>query len=137
MSSQEKIKLLVDEVIEAFSNVAYPGDDKLVYDNSPEHLECADVASLFRGKHWKDISLELLQYNSESLAFFTPEAYKFYVPAFLIIAISAYDRADLIPRSLLSSLTIPKKDGETKKRFLDKMGLFSADQRAAIRHFLT
>ena len=40
------------EIEAAFAETKYPGDDRLVYDNSGDHLECNEVAAALRGKEW-------------------------------------------------------------------------------------
>src|SRR5689334_13102009 len=59
------------EVEEAFTTVTYPGDDKLVSD--PNYYECPEVIEAFRGKHWRDISLDVLFDHRDKLALFSPE----------------------------------------------------------------
>ncbi len=131
----ENAKLLAEKIEKAFSEAAYPGDDKLVYDNSPEQLECVEVRNTFRGKHWNEIPLKVLQQNADSIFFFTPEAYRFYLPAYMIAAVISYRNADLIPTSVISSLTMP--DTETDSAlFLKKVQGFSPTQKSVIRSFL-
>jgi hypothetical protein len=123
------------EIAEAFAGVAYPGDKNLVYDNSGAHLECAEVAEAFRGKHWREVELDLLRHQSAAVFFMTPGAYRFYLPAYLLASIDRYHEADTMPGSVVFSLTPPREpadEGEFRKR----IGLIDAAQAKAIRGFL-
>ena len=93
----------------AFAEVKYPGDERLVYDTSGRVLECKQVAAAFRGKHWRQIQCD----NLESGAIFclSPEAYRFYLPAYLITSVLHYDEADVIPSEVVFSL-IPPSDAK-------------------------
>jgi hypothetical protein len=119
----------------AFAETKYPGDDRLVYDNSRDHLECNEVAAAFKGKHWKQISLETLRHHSAGIFFFTPEAYRFYLPAYLLAAALHYDEADTISDSVVFSL-IPPSDAKDAQSYLHRVEGFTTTQRKAIKRFL-
>jgi hypothetical protein len=51
---------LAEEIREAFANTKYPGDDRIVYDNSGYDMEAVEIANKFRGKKWQEIPFELL-----------------------------------------------------------------------------
>jgi len=125
------------QIEDAFAEVAYPGDDQLVLDSSGYHLECNQVAAVLKGKHWKQVPLDLLR--QIALAALTPEAYRFYLPAFLVAGSLHYDEADLIPDSVVFSLLPPSDPhdivvyGEIDKK---RREIFTPAQRAAVRAFL-
>jgi hypothetical protein len=119
----------------AFAETNYPGDALLVYDNSGHHLECNEVAAAFRGKHWKEISLEILRYHSAGIVFLTPEAYRFYLPAYLLAAVMHYNQADTIPDSVVFSL-IPPADANDFQAYQRRIEGFTPAQRQAIKYFL-
>ncbi|MEA5514770.1 DUF6714 family protein [Nodularia sp. UHCC 0506] len=135
-SSKRHIENLIREIEGAFSTSQYPRDDQLVYDNSGNHLECEEIARDFRGKDWKTIPLETLRYNADSLLFFTPQAYRFYLPAYLLASIQFYREADIITNNVVYSLTAPEEQGFEMKRFLLRVSFFSLTQKSAIRSFL-
>jgi hypothetical protein len=130
-----------DEVIRdigaAFADVAYPGDDQLVYDNSGRHLECTQVREVFRGRSWRDLDLETLRRNASALFFFTPAAYRYYLPAFLIAAVRDFERADVIPDTIVCTLKKPKDSGEDAMLFQQRIEGLSEPQRNAVRSFLS
>lgn len=122
-----------DQIRDAFRVAAYPGDSNIVYDL--RYPDCREIAAAFKGKHWGDVPLELLLGSHESLSFFTDEAFRFYLPAYLLAAIERYEDADIIPLYVLFSLR-PSRKGEEEARFLARMEGFSTVQREAIRSFL-
>lgn len=125
----------VNRIQQAFLAVPYPGDDNLV--DHPAYPDVAEVRDEFRGQTWLDADVELLRRNVEALSFFTPEAFRYYLPAFLRAALLEPRRADIIPQFVCLSLTPPKDDGPQLRRFRKQMHLFSSDQKDAIRSFLT
>lgn len=131
-SESEELRHLIEV---AFAGVGYPGDDRLVYDTSGCCLECKDVAAAFRGKHWKEIPLDVLRYHSSAIFFLTPEAYRFYLPAYLIAGSVNYDEADVIPDSVVFSIT-PPSDERDFDDYRRKMEGFTPLQRKALRSFL-
>jgi hypothetical protein len=127
------------EIEHAFASVKYPGDDQLVYNSSGQHLECKEVAEAFRGKHWKALSLETLSHHSSGLFFLTPEAYRFYLPAYLISGSLHYDEAEGVADSVVFSLIPPSaaKDIALYGALSEmRIGSLSLTQRNAIRAFL-
>src|SRR5258706_231926 len=127
---------LAEIVQKAFASSKYPGDDRLVYDNSGAHLECNQVADAFRGRHWSDLPMSFLRSNADSIFFFTPEAYRFYLPAYLLAAIRSFREADIIPDNIVHSLTLPATERPGRQRFEARVQEFNEQQRLAIKKFL-
>jgi hypothetical protein len=95
------------EIRAAFAARPYPGDDRLASGPSysgDEGDENGDVERFFRGKDWREVTLDAilggraLQPNS-FLFFLSPEAFVYYLPAFLIasldVALDVDNRFDL------------------------------------------
>ncbi len=78
----DKLEKLKDDIGKAFSSVEIPDTDHIVDTEDP--AERKDHISFFGGRRWQDISLDDLIYNSESVFFFLPAAYQYYLPAYLI-----------------------------------------------------
>ena len=123
------------QIEKAFARCTYPGDHRLVYDTSGGHLECNQVAKVFRGKHWRDIPLETLRTQHSAIFFFTPEAYAYFLPAYLIAGALHYEDADAIPDTVVFSLT-PPDDPDLYDAHRLRMQSFTPEQRNAIIAFL-
>jgi uncharacterized protein DUF6714 len=132
---QEKVSREIARAIEsAFATVPYPGDDRIV--GASAHWESPDVLEAFRGKHWREISLDVLFTYRVSLGQLTPEAFHFYVPAALIAALLHSDATDTLRENLFSWLTPPDVEGYRQGWFASRRALFDAPQKAAIRRFV-
>ena len=133
-ASEDETNSLRLAIERAFRENRYPGDKNLVYDTSGYHLECDEIAAAFRGRPWQGLSVHVLKANYSALYFFTPRAYGFYLPAFLIASIVSPEGADIIPEAVCHSLT-PPGDGasqEEVRSFAGRMEEFTDEQRQAI-----
>lgn len=118
----------------AYGEVPYPGDDRLVEGFS---LEASEIADFLKGRRWQDLQPEELLRNRQSLFFMTPEAIRFYLPAYLRTSVLHYEKADTIPGSIMFLLrpTAPN-DSDAEKRFRARFGSLNKQQCEAIRAFL-
>ncbi len=135
-----RMQALRQEIATVFADVPYPGDDRIVDGNNPYDLEAAALAAAFKGKHWKQLTPQELRYHG--LAFLSPEALHFYLPAYLIGSLYDYGETtytDILPSTVLS-LTLA--DGGTaldkmlRQRDLKRVAVFTPAQKRAIRSFL-
>jgi hypothetical protein len=102
--SNKRAAAVAQEIKESFAGIPYPGDDRLVAGRTPEDDEVADF---LRGRGWQDLPLDWLARNHESMFFMTPEALRFYLPAFLIPSILDCSNAGDISGSLLFLFETP------------------------------
>lgn len=121
----------VRTIQEAFAAVSYPGDDRIAYDQSGAHLECTQVASAFRGKHWRELDARFLMPRRQAIFFLTPEALAFYLPGYLLSGIQEYQEGgiDLVGQVL-------SKVDPMNTRFEASIALLTAEQRRAVAKFL-
>ncbi len=125
---------LIKRIESAFREEKYPGDDGLTHGSS---MEAVEVGDFLRARRWQDLRLGELARNHASLFFMTPEALRYYIPAFLVAAVRDYDDSDQIPSSLLSLLSpFALNDSDYQTRFRQRYELFNDSQRDAIRAFL-
>jgi hypothetical protein len=113
--SMIKSSLVLQKINSAFQAISYPGDLHIVYDNSGYHLECMEIREAFAGKHWSDLKLETLVYQNSALSFMTPEAFRFYLPAYLSIVINKFDKTDILPDNIVLTLTLPVQSDSLHK----------------------
>ncbi|SDR49108.1 hypothetical protein SAMN05444161_4580 [Rhizobiales bacterium GAS191] len=98
-----------DLIFENFETNPYPGDRNLVPEEQ-YHLEARQIAQYFRGKKWQDITLQGLKNDyvgdqSACLSFMTPEAFIYYLPAYLMLCINYPFESDMIYPSTIWNLT--------------------------------
>ncbi len=104
-----------------FGTMPYPGDEHIVLDNTGLHIECEEIKRALRGTHWRNVSFEILDKLTSALSFLSPEGYRFYLPAFMIISIVDFPRADIIPGEVVRSLTLPIESDIDRLRELAKL----------------
>lgn len=132
--SDENAPLLA-RIHSAFADVPPPPDDRLVSDGG-SYLEGDAIRQAFRGRRWHEVPLDDLRREVAALYFFTPEAFRYYLPAFLAAAVADPARSDTIPGSLIRALSKPDAPGDDLRWFEDRAGGFTDAQSAAIRAFL-
>jgi hypothetical protein len=127
----------------AFSNRAYPGDDRIAETRPwiPEY-EGNRVARYFKGRRWQDLSYQKLraEYPADPTAcvhFMLDEGFQYYLPGFLTMALDLKEAGD-IADTVCATLTEPARDApaEDRARFVSRMHGLSNDERNAIREAL-
>jgi hypothetical protein len=81
---------LVEQIESAFAATPYPGDDHIC-DPRPGDEEVAEYALEFRGASWNRLHPEFLAYHDAAISFFTPQAFRHFLPAYLIAELRAPD----------------------------------------------
>lgn len=128
-------KMLAEEIEKAFGSMEYPENDSIV--SGGRHVEFEKMAESFRGKHWKEIQQDDLYRWQQELSYFTPRAFRFYLPAFLISALSSTPDARTVDEQLVFfNLTPPESDDTEMRIFLEKVEGFTSYQRTTIAAFV-
>ncbi|MDY7096026.1 MAG: DUF6714 family protein [Acidobacteriota bacterium] len=117
---------------EAFASLPIPAEGEVVYDNRPEHLECAQIRKRISGRHWRDITAEEIANDSSALYFLTPTAFRFYLPAWARLSLVAWDDVDLAPMALLVALETPGLES-LKAIHRERMDGLAENQKDALR----
>jgi hypothetical protein len=68
-----------------------------------------------------------------ALALFTPEAFHYFLPAYMLVSIGSYEKGDLIPDAIRFHF---EYNAEVRGHFAIRMSKFSAAQRKAIIDYL-
>lgn len=143
MTKQE----IIIEIQNAFSETQYPGDKNIT--SSPYKAQYPDyegnqIDKVFKGKSWNEVSENDLAFQNSAMAFFTNDAWRYYLPAYMILIVNDIKKADVIADDLVRYLTVPEeKVGITQEetfkdfeRFTERVAEFSLEQGRAILHFL-
>ncbi len=137
MSSHEREDAeLIDRISSAFAAAPYPGDNNIIV--NVNDLESQDIAKAFRGYHWRSLRFDTIFYHRDSLPFLSPQAFRFYLPAYLITAIRHYEDGDTLFEFVVYQLTPPrdKRDKREWKWFRQNVEVMNAAQSDAICRFL-
>ena len=90
----QTVDALREEIDAAFAGRPYPGDDAIVLRRPGcEGLEAEEVWELFRGKSWREITLDAMKARLVSSDIFSLslEGFVYYLPAFLKLALDLDD----------------------------------------------
>src|SRR6266498_4179169 len=99
MPTETDREQLVQQIENSFDNTQYPEDYRLVL--NPEHYEADEIIEDFKGKHWKEITLELAYKHRLSLPLFTSQAFRFYLPGMIIASLQAPAESEQNPGEIL------------------------------------
>ncbi len=116
---------VVRSIEDAWRGVPYPGDDKIFH---PDSYDDEDITNYFRGTSWRGHDTVKLRVHSSAFTFFAPEAFHYWLPAFLIAAIENPAEADVIVDYIPWSVS----DRDAPQRW----PLFSQVQRRAVADYL-
>ena len=116
----------------AFADVPYPGDHNIT--RCPYNCsECRRIAAYFKGKPGKGCTTEELKDYHVALSLFTPEAFHFFLPAFMLASMDVYEKGDVIPDAIRFHF---ESSQEMQGHFAVRMSKFSTAQRHAIIAYL-
>lgn len=120
-----------------FNNDFFPNEKPIT---NRSGIESRAVDDFFRGKRRFDITVKELRENYECdesacLTFMEPEAFSFFLPLFMKIAIRDYDEADNIPDSLVYKLH-RMATGGANDWLREILRMYSKGQRDTIVNFL-
>lgn len=86
-----------------------------------DDLESRAVARAFGGRHWRHITPGLVQSRPEAIAFLSAEAFRYFLPGYLLLALRNIEALDVSFDSLLSALAGPVHHE-------DRMSILSPEQ---------
>ncbi len=127
------METLVREIGEAFAGCAQPSDDELLH---PDCMDDVDVLEFYGGVRWQDMTDEMIVYGYAAPTAFSPKAFQYYLPAYLIWTLNNLDSTEYAAESILLALD-PGTEAEMLHDFRkSKFSLFTPAQVAVIKKFL-
>jgi len=115
-------------IASAFGSVPYPGEGNIAV----ETYDDEGTTEHFRGTRWQDHTVESLQ-NFTVLSFFTPEAFCYYLPAYMLAALEKPHSG--IADTLIEFLC-PPKNNPKRPSYWVWWSQLSTDQRRCIVSFI-
>ncbi len=130
--SSDKILELRQRILAAFPKEAPPQPENLT-----EHscAECDGLRDDFNGVAWWSADSSMIDDNYDVLPLFTSEAYHYYLPAFLLRALSSFEPYNDVLQFSVYSLS-PTKTPVDDPRYRARLNLFTPDQITAVASFL-
>lgn len=123
---------IAGKIREAFAQAEYPGNDKIVaptYDDE-------GTSELFVESDRYRLAPKDLANHVDSLCFFTPEAFRYFLPAFMLVELEHPDQSGMIAETVLFHFT-PTTDQGAIARYQRRIQCFTPKEREAIAAFLT
>ena len=137
-----KWEVVKEQITRAFKSVSYPGDDNLAASLHDQRDE-DEITLHFRGRHWSNLPIDFLRGpGGATLLLLTPEAFRYYLPGYMIRAIED-DPKDLLTYvmgCISLDAQIPgldlKHEQILEQTFYDKIRLLSDEQLRAVKLYL-
>jgi len=118
---------LIENIKRAWANVPYPGDENIFTSDS---YDDEGITEYFSGTTWEGHSVEGLRDHSSAIStFFTPAAYNYWLPAYLIAAIKDPDELSQGIDCLISSLTPENRATRFSLEQRERLGLLTNKQK--------
>jgi len=86
--NKKQIESLKSSVIQAFGEVESPAKENIV---EHECEECCGVRKDFTELKWQKASNELLENNYDKIPLFSPTAFNYFLPAYLLYTLRNFD----------------------------------------------
>lgn len=142
MASATRAEDVRRRIVDAFGSARHPGEDNLVDDETA--LEPMAVAKALEGKTWREVNLSFLRAYGERgdssaiLSFLSPAAFRYFVPAFMLLLLDHYAEADVLADTAISKLAPWRDpaDSALTKFFEVRHQSFDAQERSAVLAFL-
>jgi hypothetical protein len=130
MDADELVRLIEA----AWRDVPYPGDGHIIHPGPPD---IDDIVDYFAGTTWRGHDATDLRCHSAAFSYFTPEAFHYWLPAFMIAAVRDPRSADVILDNI-PSVVAPEHpyDWRERDREHDTWRRFTQPQRDAVAAYL-
>ncbi len=92
---------LINQIREAFDAVPQPSDEELLH---PDCMDDCDILQFYGGVRWQDMSDEMIVYNYAALTAFSPKAFRYYLPAYLLWTLRNADSIEYVGEAALRAL---------------------------------
>lgn len=98
-------------------------------------LECEELRESFGGRHWSDLPADVIRYQREALVLLTTEAFRAYLPAYMLLALRSDDpaNADVQQYTLFS---LAPEERERRHELIGRIASWSAAEIDAVVAYL-
>jgi hypothetical protein len=93
------------------------------------------VMRAFVGKRWQDLTTEELRTGHDALGMMTPEGFRYYLPAYLVLTLQDPKEADVEADKTRGAISPPPFDYGDLEAFETRISLLSLQERIAIAYF--
>ncbi len=119
---------LKNKIRKTFKDTPYPkGKLTDTYDDE-------GVSEYFSGKKWEGHEVTDLRYHSVALSFFEPDAFRYYLPSFMLAELEDPETADIIGESIVFHFSQPQD--YWKNSYEKRLSVFTSAEKEVILDFL-
>ncbi len=97
--------------------------------------ECADLETEWQGKHWRDLTTDMIRNWGDCVMHLAPEAFRFYLPAFMIHSL-LHREADMLRIAMLIALApssgLPSSTLENRQLVANASAFTTAEAEAVL-----
>ena len=97
---------IVQRIVDAFGPRTLPERDPIFLSHSSE-VDMRTIERLAGRSRWMELPHDVLCANPLALAFMTPDAFAWFLPAYLVVSVTRYAESDTLTSTLLTCLTPP------------------------------
>lgn len=132
--TKEELASIIEE---AFADIQYPGDENLVLAHDPNDQEYLDAHEFFYKKHWRELAHggQKLPIGWGGLPFLTPQAWRFYLPAYMLVALTETSIFHEVKDMTLANLN-PPLAASLQSYFQERVVGLSPTQIQAVANFI-
>ncbi len=131
--TSDPIESLEADIRLAFDDRSPPTDEQLLH---PDCRDDVDIQQFYGGVAWQDMDDAMIVYNYAAPGAFSPKAYRYYLPAYLIWALRNPDNIEYVSEAFLISLD-PGTELEMLHEFRkSKFELLTREQKSVVKKFL-
>jgi hypothetical protein len=103
------VSSVTDNIRQSFGGRALPMPEDL-----SSSLREDEEIKRFAGRHWQDLDPEFLRQNYDAIPLFTPEAFSYYLPAFMLAAVNTGSPPDALYVDSILHMLRPNDDPATE-----------------------
>lgn len=124
---------IAQQIHTEFGDLEPPGDDALLH---PDCMDDGDIVDFYGNPRWQDLSSEKIVANYAAPSFFSPLAFRYYLPAFLVWTLENPDSPEVAGESIIHALD-PGTPNEHLHEFrYSKFQSLTDNQFTVVRNFL-
>ena len=134
---EEEREALKASIARAFEGVEHPGDYAIQACDMLDDMDMEGFDNRTWEGGWRGLPGEFIERRYDELSSFSPDAYRFYLPAYLCYALDAFhDATSLVLPWLLYNLDPEFGPSDLRHRFYTRTQFVTAKQRRVVRDFL-
>jgi hypothetical protein len=156
---------VIQHIVVAFQRRSLP-EGAPVFRSYSSEVDTEALERLARDTAWVDLPHDILCDNPLALALMTPNAFAWFLPAYLVMSITLYAETDTLTNTLITCLTPPDdadaaqfaalaeemraqgvevdeawagsvgEDGDLLRLFMERAAALTQDEKAAVRDYL-